>query len=312
MSEMSGTKINEGLPISKTINRDWKFSYFPASTEDFTPIGADFDDQAWPAVAIPHTWSTFETTGELHPFIRNPSEKDSDFWWYGWGWYRKRFTIEDCYQSQKIFLEFDGVQKYSKIWLNGQYIGEHKGGFTSFYFNVTHAVRFNEENVLSVEVSNRRNDNFGGIPPMTAGNWNLYGGIYRDVRLVIKDRLHIPFQGSADHEGGTFITTPELTAERGKVSVRTFVKNEYDHTVPCTLRTTIVDAENRIVASIEETKSIASGALSEFDQTSAEIDRPNLWSPDSPYLYKVISQVEMNEQITDEYESPLGFRWFEW
>ncbi|WP_165972264.1 glycoside hydrolase family 2 protein [Paenibacillus piri] len=298
--------------IQKTINRDWKFNYYPSEEEDLSPIAADFDDRAWPAIAVPHTWSTYETTGELHPFIRNPSEKDGSFWWYGWGWYRKKFTLDARYRSKKIFIEFDGVQKYSKVWLNGQFAGEHKGGFTSFYCDVTDAVQFDRENILAVEVSNRRNDLFGGIPPMTAGNWNMYGGIYRDVRIVIKDKLHIPFQGSALHEGGTFITTPDLSAAGGNVRVRTFVKNEYETEVDCRLNTRIWGPDGTLVTGMMSERRLAAGELAEFDQTSGRIDRPQLWSPETPALYKVTSDLELGGRSTDQFASTFGFRWFEW
>lgn len=312
MNASSAIDLNAAGRIQKTINRDWKFTYFPSAVEDLAPIDNEYNDQDWVSVAVPHTWSTYETTGELHPFIRNPSEKDSTFWWYGWGWYRKTFFVDSRYDSRKIFLEFDGVQKYSKVWLNGHYIGEHKGGFTSFSLDITEAIRFEGENLLAIEVSNQRNDPFGGIPPMTAGNWNIYGGIYRDVRIVIKDRLHIPFQGSAEHEGGTFITTPELNETQGKVRIKTYVRNDYDKPVHCTLRTSILDADETLVASMEEQRWIIGDELTEFDQLSDMIHQPKLWSPESPYLYKVCSEVYIDNRKADQFDSPLGFRWFEW
>src|SRR5579885_1530863 len=79
--------------IEKTINRDWTFQYFPAEQPDLSPAQPGYDDSRWPAVALPHTWSTYETTGDLHPFIRSAAEKDDSYWWCGWGWYRKRFTV---------------------------------------------------------------------------------------------------------------------------------------------------------------------------------------------------------------------------
>ncbi|NJK94220.1 MAG: hypothetical protein HC905_04135 [Bacteroidales bacterium] len=58
---------------------------------------------------------TYETTGDVHPFVRNASEKDNSYWWNGWGWYRKRILIGNIYNDKKIFLEFDGVQKYARV-----------------------------------------------------------------------------------------------------------------------------------------------------------------------------------------------------
>src|SRR5262249_4910402 len=134
-----------------------------------------------------------------------------------------------------------------KIYLNGTLVGEHKGGYTSFSLDVTKQVKFGAENVLAVQVSNRREDPFGTIPPSTAGNFDVYGGIYRDVRLVLTNKLHVPFQGSAEHEGGTFVTTPEVTAERATVSVRTWVQNDFTAPRETTLVTTVRDAAGQAV-----------------------------------------------------------------
>ena len=179
--------------LVKTINSDWTFNYLPEGEMDSSIIFPDFDDSKWQAVAIPHTWSCYETTGEIHPFIYNASERDDPYWWYGWGFYRKKFSIDKNLVDKKVFVEFDGVQKYAKVFLNGKYLGDHKGGFTGFYFDLTENINMDAENVLVVMVSNRRND-IHRIPPMTAGNWNVYGGIYRDVRMVVKNQIYITFQ----------------------------------------------------------------------------------------------------------------------
>lgn len=298
--------------IIKTINRDWTFNYFPSGTENLSPKEVDFKDSAWTAIALPHTWMTYETTGDLHPYIQNASERDDPYWWNGWGWYRKRFSLSNQLKSNKIFLEFDGVQKYCKVYINGVLLGDHKGGYTSFSFDITPHVEFDAENVLCVQVSNRRDDKFGGIPPMTAGNFNVYGGIYRDVRLVVKDMLHIPYQGCYKQEGGTFITTPEVDSLHGVVNVKTFVRNDSPEPKKCVLKTIIVDSAMNVVTILQTTAQIKPNTMHEFNQTSEPIAHPKLWSPESPYLYRVYSEVWEDETITDCYLSPLGFRWFWW
>lgn len=301
-----------GPRIEKTINRDWTFQYSPRETADVRTAQPGFDDRQWPAIALPHTWSTYETTGDLHPFIRSAAEKDDSYWWFGWGWYRKRITVDRRYAGRLIALEFDGVQKYSRVYVNGALVAEHKGGYTSFSIDITKQVKFGEENVIAVEVSNRRDDKFGVIPPATAGNFDVYGGIYRDVRLVIRDRMHVPFQGSAEYEGGTFVTTPEVTGERGVALVRTWVRNCYPEARTCTLLTMVRDADGKTVAQMSTRENIAAGGTHEFTQKMAAIARPHLWSPDTPYLYKVDTEVRDGDRLADVYTSPLGFRWFRW
>jgi beta-galactosidase len=299
--------------VEKTIDREWTYQYYPQREPDLAPAQLGFDDRRWPAIALPHTWSTFETTGGIHPFIEAANEKVDTYWWYGWGWYRKRLVIAPRYSDRLISLEFDGVQKYSKIYVNGEYAGEHKGGYTSFSVDITPFVRFGRENVIAILVSNRRDDP-NAIPPMTAGNFDIYGGIYRDVRLVIKDKLHFPFQGSADYEGGTFVTTPRVSGESAQVRVRTWIRNDYAERHKCLLLTSIRDAAGKQIAQLTATHAIEAGQTYEFDQVTTVL-RPNLWSPESPYVYTVVSRVFAGtdgEAAADEITSPLGFRWFRW
>ncbi|HEX7845358.1 MAG TPA: glycoside hydrolase family 2 TIM barrel-domain containing protein, partial [Chitinophagaceae bacterium] len=301
--------------ISKVINQHWTFNYFPDEKADKAGYEAvSFDDSKWPAVAVPHTWSTYETTGEVHPFIRNPSDKDNDYWWKGWGWYRKHFSVASSQKGKRVFVEFDGVQKYCKVYINGHYLGDHKGGYGSFDFDLTDHIKFGEDNVLALVVNNNLNDQYS-IPPMRAGNFDVYGGIYRDARLVIKSPLHIPMQGSASHEGGTFVTTPDIRKNNGKqgvVRVQTYVKNDHKTQKTVRVKTTIIDAAGKLVTSFEKKEIIQPGEIKQVDQTSAVIKNPKLWSHESPYLYKVYSEVYDGNMLTDKFESPLGFRWFWW
>jgi beta-galactosidase len=305
------TEYQKSRRIEKIINSQWTFNYFSSGSAGKAYESPGFDDSKWPAVSIPHTWSTYETTGEPHPFIRNASETDNPYWWTGWGWYRKHFSLSKDYSDRKVFVEFEGVQKYCKVYLNGKYLGDHKGGYGSFDFDISEIVKPGEDNVLAVSVNNRQKDDFK-IPPMDAGIFDVYGGIYRDVLLVLKDKLYIPMQGSASHEGGTFITTPGVSGKESVVRVQTWVKNDNLQKKSCTLQTLIVDAEDKVIQAIKSDAQINPGQLYKFDQTSKPIKNPHLWSNEDPYLYKVYSQIIDGKTVTDAYSSPLGIRWFRW
>jgi beta-galactosidase len=297
---------------AQRINREWTFNYFPAENADCAGCQApDFDDSAWPAIAVPHTWQTYETTGKIHPFIFDASEKENPYWWHGWGWYRKHFSVGKELAGRKVFVEFDGVQKYSRIWLNGKPVGEHKGGYDSFCFDITGLVRSGEDNVLAVAVNNRQIDAFR-IPPMSAGNWNTYGGIYRDVRIVLTDPLYVPFQGCYKQQGGTFVTTPAVSESLARVQVRTWVQNDNATAKECELRTTIGEANGDTVQVFSASKTIGPGKLAEFDQSSEPVLHPHLWSPETPYVYTVFSDVLEGGVVVDHFESPLGIREFKW
>jgi beta-galactosidase len=297
--------------VEKIINSQWTFNYFPDEAADKGYESPKFNDSKWSAISLPHTWSTYETTGELHPFIMDPSESDNPYWWIGWGWYRKHFTIKKDNSDRKVFIEFEGVQKYCKVWLNGKLLGDHKGGYGSFDFDITGYLKPGEDNLLAVAVNNKQNDQFK-IPPMEAGNFDVYGGIYRDVTLVLKDKLYIPMQGSASHEGGTFITTPQVSKKEAVVRVQTWVKNDNKEKKNCTLKTSIADATNKIVQVIKSSVVINPGQLYRFDQSGKPIKNPHLWCNEDPYLYKVYTEVLDGNEVVDIYTSPLGFRWFRW
>lgn len=305
------TENQKSHRIEKIINSQWTFNYFPAVAAGKGYEAASFDDSKWPVISIPHTWSTYETTGEVHPFIRNASETDNPYWWTGWGWYRKHFTINREYSGRKIFVEFEGVQKYCKVWINGQYLGDHKGGYGSFDFDLTGIVKPGEDNVMAVAVNNRQKDEFN-IPPLAAGEFDVYGGIYRDVTLVLKDNLYIPMQGSAFHEGGTFITTPQVSEKEGTVRVQTWVKNDNTIKKSCTLLTTITDAADKTVQTIKSESIIEPGQIFRFDQIFKTVKNPHLWSLENPYLYMVHSQVIDAKTTVDDYSTSFGFRYFRW
>lgn len=305
------------------INDCWTFNYFPEEALNEKPAAKDYDDSKWPAIAVPHSWQSYEITRQLHPFVLNASEKESSYfgdeigvgnpayWWNGWGWYRKKIEFTIPVRNKRFFLEFDGIMKYCRVYLNGQYLGEHKGGFNPFYFEISEYVKQGKINTLAVAVRNKQDDEFR-IPPMYSGNQVHTGGIYRDVRIVVKSPVYIPFQGSTEHEGGTFVTTPFVSKDSATVKVKTWIKNDTRKPVKVVLKTTIENANNKEICFTSSEKEFPAGEIGQFVQVLPTIQNPGLWSPDTPVLYKVNSFVYVNDELTDHYESPLGFRTFQW
>lgn len=305
--------IPESNRVSKTINTEWVFNYFPnaAKAEKAGYEMPGYDDSQWSYIAVPHTWQTYETTRELHPYIRNAAAKDSPYWWDGLGWYRKRIVIGKEYEGRKICFEFDGVQKYSKIYLNGKYLGDHKGGFTSFYVDASEAVVFGGENILAVCVNNSLNDKHN-IPPMNAGNWAVYGGIIRDVRIVVTDKVSVPFQGSYKHEGGTFITTPEVSKKEASVRVKSYVSNDTKQEKAIKVVTIITDRSGKVIGTAESAQKAAPGTIVGFDQNMPKVKNPQLWSPETPYIYNAYTEVYDGKRLADVYSSTFGIRSVAW
>ena len=165
----------------------------------------------------------------------------------GYGWYRKHFDVPARVGGQRLNLEFDGVFQVADVFVNGQRVGEHQGGYTGFTLDITAAVKTGD-NVVAVRVNNFWN---ARLAPR-AGEHVFSGGIYRDARLVVTAPLHVAWYG-------TFVTTPQVSKESGTVNVKTEVVNDSGAAKAATVKTSVLDAKGKTVAQMESTQTIAAG-----------------------------------------------------
>jgi hypothetical protein len=269
-----------GLRETANFNREWKFQLGDVTGAD----DAKFDDSKWDGANLPHSFSM--------PYFA------ADRFYVGYGWYRKHFNVPKSWNGKRVNLEFDGVFQVAEVFVNGQRIGEHRGGYTGFSFDITGAVKTGD-NVVAVRVNNIWDPR---LAPR-GGEHTFSGGIYRDARLVVTAPVHVAWYG-------TFVTTPQVSKESGTVNVKTEIVNESGATKSVTVKTSVVDVKGKTVAKMESAQTIAAGATNVFDQTSVPIANPKLWSPEQPNLYSVKTVVLDNGKAVDDYTSPLGFRWF--
>jgi beta-galactosidase len=263
-------------------NREWKFQLGDQPGAE----AAGYDDSRWDDIGLPHSFSI--------PYFL------SDKFYVGYGWYRKHFDVPAKWAGERLFLEFDGAFQDAEVFVNGQRIGEHKGGYTGFSFDITDAVKPGD-NVVAVRLNNNWNPE---LAPR-AGEHVFSGGIYRDVRLVVTGPLHVTWYG-------TFVTTPQLSAKSGTVNVKTEIRNDGAAAKACVLQTDILDPDGKTVASLTSTQSVSAGTTMTFDQTTVPITKPKLWHPDHPFLYTAVSKVDDGQKMSDRFETPFGFRWFKW
>jgi hypothetical protein len=261
-------------------NREWKFQLGDHPGAE----AVAFDDAPWAVVGLPHSFS--------EPYFA------SSRFYEGYGWYRKHFAVPKEGQGKRISLEFDGAFQVAEVFVNGKRVGEHKGGYTGFTFDVTDAVKTGD-NLVAVRVNNLWN---ARLAPR-AGEHTFSGGIYRDVRLVVTAPLHVAWYG-------TFITTPQVSKASGTVNVKTEIVNGFGAAKSATVKTDVLDADGKQVAEMESTQIVAPHSTLVFDQTGQEIANPKLWHPDHPYLYSVKTTVLDDGKPVDDFTSPLGFRWF--
>lgn len=277
---------------------NWRFQYGVSAA---APQAPNFDDSAWAEVAMPHTWNRL---GEYR-LERSPATNNAR----GVGWYRLRFNAPAQRANQRSYLEFDGVGAIAQVWLNGARVGEHRGAFSRFRFDVTEYLRPGE-NLLAVSADNsapRPGSSTEHVIPL-AGDFFVYGGIYRGVRLISVDDAHIDLQ---DYGGpGVYALARDVSASSASVDVLTRLRNSGDEGRNLTLVTTVRDARRRVAAHTETSIALSARAAREARQTLS-VSSPHLWNGRAgPYLYSVTVQVRDGAQVVDSVTQPLGIRSF--
>jgi hypothetical protein len=269
----SRTRTNE--------DRGWRFLL----GDEVRASDISFDDSKWQYVNLPHSFS--------EPYFRSP-----DFY-MGYGWYRRHIRVGAAAVKEQASLEFEGAFQDAEVWVNGKRVGEHLGGYTGFSLDITGDLHAGD-NVIAVRVNNLWN---GQLNPR-AGEHVFSGGIYRDVYLVTTAAVHVPWYG-------TFVTTPKVSEDAATVDVKTEVRNSSGTAVTAVLKTAILDPTGKQVAEYSSEQKIDAGALVTVDQ-SGELQRPKLWSPETPRLYTAVSRIYIKGVLQDEFRTRFGIRWFTW
>lgn len=293
----SNTNQNPRTIIS--LAKGWKF----INSDIENAEQSDMETADWDTVTIPHDWAISGKFDENNDVFYFPETEDGKkakavmtgrtggLPHVGVGWYRKALEVPDSWKNKKVFVEFDGAMSHAKVYLNGEFVGEWPYGYSSFSFDLTDKINFGGENILAVRLENKER----------ASRWYPGAGLYRNVRLVITNPIHIKHLG-------TYITTPDLSAGKGTVNIATFIVGNGDEDENVVLCTEIIDEKGNLVVSTESDIKI------EAEQTinqSLEAPAYQLWSIETPVLYRAVSKIMRNGKLIDEYETPFGFRWFE-
>ena len=244
------------------------------------------DDSTWRVVDLPHDWSI-----ELDRDPANPSGASGGYFATGRGWYRKRFAAPEAWGGRKVFVEFEGVYMNAEVWLNEHYLGRHPYGYTSFWFDLTPCLRLGSENVLMVTVDNACQLN---------SRWYSGSGIYRHVWLLVAEPVHVA-------PWGVYVTTPQVSPNAATVRVRTTVENETEAGQEVTVRSRLVAPDGSPAGVAETSAGIDPGGRREYTQ-ELELASPQLWSPDTPHLYGLETEVLAGGQVVDTARTPFGIR----
>ncbi|MFD0835296.1 glycoside hydrolase family 2 TIM barrel-domain containing protein [Mariniflexile aquimaris] len=265
------------LSQNTIINSGWQFS------EDKTH---------WETVNIPHTWNLFDAFDDEPGYRR------------GLGYYKKQVFIASEEKEKIHYLKFNAVNQEATVFINGQLIGNHKGGYTAFNFDISKFLNYDAYNLIEVTVDNSHNEN---IPPLDA-DFTFYGGIYRDVELISLPKQHFSLNDFASD--GFYINYYNVSEEKAGVEVTSILTNQSSKNVKTKLRLDLLDANGNIVKTRTETLKLFGDTSNEFKIKLSEVYNPILWSPDNPYLYKLnMVFSDNNGRVLDTKSTNIGFRW---
>ncbi len=273
----------------RRIDEPWK----NGNSKFLSPIETAFDDKDWRKLDVPHDWG-----------IEGSFREDLDGYtgklpWRAIGWYRKHFRVENADKDKMLFLDFDGVMANAEVYLNGEKIGERPYGYSSFRVDLTPYIRFNSENVIAVRVNT---EDLGS-------RWYPGAGIYRHVRLVKTNQLHVP-------QWGVFVSTPEINEQYATVSIMVQIANMNKKIVNSSYTVEIfrLDKENKpqekVVVNTKSTFTIQPNTT-DSSQISLKVENPQLWSLANTNLYLARISVYDETRLVDIYNVPFGFRTIE-
>lgn len=252
----------------ESLDTEWLFSRGDAPSSE-APM---FDDAQWRTVSVPHDWAIEGGVDKDAPTERGGGYRPS-----GVSWYRKRFSLPATASGKRIFVEFDGVMANSTVWINGQKVGTRPFGYVSFVYDLTGRVKLGDDqtNILAVRTDTT-------VQP--ASRWYTGQGIYRHVRLVVTDPVRIS-------QWGLTVTTPQVSADNAKVTVRANVLNNSPESRELAVHVTLVDPEGKPAgAQTVAARRVGVGQSSDF-VAEFTVAHPQLWDIGAGKLYRALASV---------------------
>jgi len=299
---IAGAGLSKGAPatdsprVTQSLDRDWRFHL----GEEPDAVFSSFNDSAWRRVDVPHDYVIEGAFTEKDPESRAGAPVRQDWLWYHAflptrpAVYRKTFTLAADAAGKRQWLEFDGVFSNAFFWVNGKLVGSEYSGYTRSRFDITDVAKTGSENTITVQ-----------IDPRYDGWWYEGGGIYRHVRLVTVDPVHVA-------PDGIFVapTVPDpgdgLHAD-ATVQTNTDVANTGFGAITATVLSEILDAKGQIVATASSTQNVSAGTNVKTTQ-SISMAKATLWSTTNPYLYRLRSTVSVSGKIVDQVTTNFGVR----
>ena len=281
------------------LNSGWRFR-FGGEAAGVSDVA--YDDRAWQAVDVPHTWNRIGEYG------LSPSSATNNL--QGVGWYRLTFRAPPHARGRRQVLQFDAVGNIADVWVNGVHVGQHRGAFSRFRFDVTDQLHAGASDVIVVKADNAKPEvgaSTQDVIPL-AGDFFVHGGIYRSVSLIDVDDAQIDL---FDHGGpGVYVTTPKIAADGADVSVLARLRNLGARERSLSVEMTIFDATGKKVVGDSAPASVGKNAATEVRRTLS-LANPHLWQGRAdPYLYSVTVELRDKGKLVDRVTQSFGIRNF--
>ncbi|MBN2166364.1 MAG: DUF4982 domain-containing protein [Marinilabiliaceae bacterium] len=252
----------------------------------------------WEEISLPHT-------AHIEPLVIEGDQ------WQGYCFYRKFFEIPGNIKNKHIAIRFDGIMQEAEVWLNGKYIDTHIGGYLPFYVDVSDDV-IKGLNCIVVRVNNNDNNSFAPGKTIKTLDFCYYSGIYRDATLFVKDRVYVPDPVWVNRVagGGVFFKTLFASSEKASVELMVDINNDDKKDAKVNVEVELIDTAGIVVAhNISEKIELNSGSYKQYVKL-LNISEPNLWSPDSPYLYTIKIKVLKGKSVIEKQSLKVGIRTF--
>ena len=281
------------LDRKQDFNKDW---YFKLNAQgDFSKKDVDVHD--WSKLNLPHDWSIYFDFDHKSPARNEGGQLNG-----GTAWYRKTFTLDEKDKNKDVRINFDGVYMDSKVYVNGKFVGHYPSGYNHFSYDITEFLnKDGSENSITVQVTNKQ----------PSSRWYSGSGIYRDVTLSYRDKVHVA-------ENGNHITTPKLAEQKNsnvETQVQSKIKNTDKKVANVFVEQQIFTKEGKAVSELvrSATKSLAENETAQFNQNIL-VNQPTLWTTKSyhPQLYVLKTKVYKEDQLVDVTEDTFGYRYFNW
>lgn len=258
----------------------------------------DFNDKEWNLVSLP----------DGIEYV--PSEASGCVNYQGEVWYRKHFTPEETWKGKQLFLHFEAIMGKAKVWINGTLVNEHYGGFLPVIANVTEYLNYEEDNVIAVWADNSNDPSYPPGKPQDMLDFTYSGGIYRDCWMIVHNNVFItdPNYENETAGGGLFVSFGHISQSQAEIRLDAHVRNSSNTYFSGKIEYQLFDKDNRRVCQANKAFSVSKGKARNTSLT-IKVEKPELWEPDSPYLYQLhVLLKDKSGHIVDGYRRRIGIR----